>query len=91
MVRQWQTLFYHKHYSSTTLDSPTDYVLLAKAFGANGYTLARNEDIRKVVSDAFATPGTVVVDCRIGQDEFVLPMIPPGKSADDIITELEGN
>ncbi|MDE6397941.1 MAG: biosynthetic-type acetolactate synthase large subunit [Clostridiales bacterium] len=90
MVRQWQTLFYQKHYSSTTLDSPTDYVLLAQAFGAKGLTLTRNEDIAKVVSEAFATPGTVVVDCRIGQDEFVLPMIPPGKSADDIITVLEG-
>lgn len=89
MVRQWQTLFYHKHYSSTTLDSPTDYMLLAKAFGAHGFVLDKNADVDAVVQKAFATPGTVVVDCRIGADEFVLPMIPPGKSADDIITVLE--
>lgn len=89
MVRQWQTLFYNKHYSSTTLDSPTDYVKLAEAFGAKGLTLDRNENIESVVKTAFSTRGTVVVDCKITPDEFVLPMIPAGKSAEDIITEIK--
>ncbi len=89
MVRQWQTLFYDRRYSSTTLNSPTDYVMLAKAFGATGFVLDRNGEIQAAVERAFATPGTVVVDCRIGADEFVLPMIPPGKSAENIITERE--
>ena len=89
MVRQWQTLFYQKHYSSTTLDSPTDYLLLAKAFGATGLTLEKNADIEETAQRAFDTKGTVIVDCRIGADEFVLPMIPPGKSAEDIITEIK--
>ncbi|WP_251616596.1 biosynthetic-type acetolactate synthase large subunit [Pumilibacter muris] len=89
MVRQWQTLFYNKHYSSTTLDSPTDYVKLAEAFGAKGLTLDRNENIESVVKTAFSTRGTVVVDCKIMPDEFVLPMIPAGKSAEDIITEIK--
>ena len=89
MVRQWQTLFYNKHYSSTTLDSPTDYVKLAEAFGAAGLTLDRNENIESVVKTAFSTRGTVVVDCKITPDEFVLPMIPAGKSAEDIITEIK--
>lgn len=40
MVRQWQTLFYHKRYSQTTLDRKTDYVRLAEAFGATGLTIA---------------------------------------------------
>ena len=88
MVRQWQTLFYNKRYSSTTLGHPTDYVLLAQAFGATGMILERNEDAESTVKRALETPGTVVVDCRIDVDEFVLPMIPPGKSADDIITQL---
>ena len=34
MVRQWQTLFFDKHYSNTVLDRATDFVALAKAFGA---------------------------------------------------------
>ena len=36
MVRQWQTQFYGKRYSCTTLDRKTDYVKLAEAFGALG-------------------------------------------------------
>ncbi len=89
MVRQWQTLFYNKHYSSTDLFSPTDYVKLAEAFGASGLVLENNKDIDGVIQKAFSTRGTVIVDCRIYRDEFVLPMIPPGKAAEDIITEIE--
>ena len=37
MVRQWQTLFYQKHYSNTTLKRKTNFKMLAEAFGANGY------------------------------------------------------
>ena len=36
MVRQWQTLFYNKHYSNTTLNRKTDFVKLAEAFGLKG-------------------------------------------------------
>ena len=36
MVRQWQSLFFNKHYSATTLDRKTDFVKLAEAFGAKG-------------------------------------------------------
>lgn len=88
MVRQWQTLFYEKRYSSTTLNLPTDYVKLADAYGAKGFVLERNEDIESVLKKAFAIPGPTIIDCRLYSDEYVLPMIPPGKSIDDIITDL---
>ena len=88
MVRQWQTLFYGKRYSQTTLDRKTDYVKLAEAFGAKGYVLGHAEDAPKVLAQAFAQDGPVLVDCRIGQDDKVLPMIAPGKSFEDIITKL---
>ena len=44
------------------------------------------EDIESVVKKAFATKGVKVVDCIIDKDEFVLPMIPPGKNFDAILT-----
>ena len=37
------------------------------------------------------TNGPVLVDCLIDKDEMVLPMLPPGGSFDDIITEMEEN
>lgn len=88
MVRQWQGLFYDKRYSQTTLDRKTDYVKLAEAFGAKGYVIAGEADILPVLKKAFAECGPVLVDCKIGMDDKVLPMIPPGKSFDAIITKL---
>ena len=89
MVRQWQTLFYGKRYSQTTLDRRTDYVRLAEAFGAKGMTIAGEADILPVLKAAFAEPGPVLVDCKIGIDDKVLPMIAPGKSFDEIMTKLQ--
>lgn len=89
MVRQWQTLFYGARYSSTLLNLPTNYELLAKAFGATGLTIKRNEDADTIVKQAFETEGVVLVNCEIASDEMVLPMIPPGKTMDDIIEELK--
>lgn len=88
MVRQWQTLFYGKRYSQTTLNRRTDYVKLAEAFGAKGYVIAGDADVEPILKKAFAEKMPVLVDCKIGIDDKVLPMIPPGKTFDDIITKL---
>ena len=88
MVRQWQTLFYGKRYSQTTLDRKTDYVKLAEAFGAKGLVIEKPEDAEEVLAKAFREEGPVLVDCKIGIDDKVLPMIAPGKSFDSIITKI---
>ena len=87
MVRQWQTLFYKKHYSNTTLGRKTDFVKLAEAFGAKGVRTATLEEFEKAFREANEADGPVIIDCLIDCDEFVLPMPPPGGSMDDIITE----
>ena len=89
MVRQWQTLFFNKHYSSTTLNRKTDFVKLAEAFGAKGFYADTPETFTEVFRKAYATGEPCVIDCRIDPNEFVLPMLPPGGSIDDIITEKE--
>ena len=89
MVRQWQTLFYEGRYSSTTLNLPTDYKKLSEAFGAKSLSLEKDAYIEKTVKAALSTPGPVLVDCRISQDAFVLPMVPAGKTVDMIITDLD--
>ncbi len=85
MVRQWQTLFYSHHYSSTTLNRKTDFVKLAEAFGAAGCVCTTQEEFRTAFSEAYASGGVNVLDVRIDEDEFVLPMLPPGGAIDDII------
>ena len=89
MVRQWQTLFYNKHYSNTVLNRKTDFVALAKAFGADGEAVTTPEELDSAFGRAFGTDGPYIIDCKIDKDEFVLPMLPPNGSMDDIITKLE--
>ncbi len=89
MVRQWQTLFYNKHYSNSILNRKTDFPALARAFGADGEAVNTPDELDKALERAFSANGPYVIDCKIDKDEFVLPMLPPGGSMDDIITKLE--
>ena len=89
MVRQWQTLFFDKHYSNTMLDArQTDFVKLAQAFGADASRALTLEELEEALNKAFACDGPYLIDCAIDKDEFVLPMLPPGGSMDDIITRI---
>ena len=89
MVRQWQTLFFNKHYSNTVLNRKTDFPAFARSFGADGETVTTPEELDAALTRAFAAEGPYIVDCRIDKDEFVLPMLPPGGSMDDIIVKAE--
>ncbi len=87
MVRQWQTMFFENRYSQTTLNRKTDYVKLAEAFGAKALRLTDKNDLSKVLDEAFAQKGPVLVHALIDSDEKVLPMIPPGGTINDIVTK----
>lgn len=86
MVRQWQTLFFGKRYSSTILERKTDFVKLAEAFGAKAARATNIQEFEAAFADAIKHDGPYLIDTLIDQDEFVLPMLPPGGSMDDIIT-----
>ena len=89
MVRQWQTLFFDKHYSNTNLTArKTDFVKLAEAFGAEGCRATTLEELDDALTKGFACDGPYVIDCILDKDEFVLPMLPPGGSMDDIIVKI---
>lgn len=89
MVRQWQTLFYGKRYSSTVLERKTDFVKLAEAFGAKASRASTIEEFRTAFETAMKHDGPYLIDTIIDMDEFVLPMLPPGGSIEDIITTKE--
>ena len=88
MVRQWQTLFFDKHYSNTILNRKTDFIAFAKAFGADGESVKTVEELDAALKNAFSAKGPYIVECMIDKDEFVLPMLPPGGSMDDIIVKV---
>ena len=88
MVRQWQKLFYGSRFSQTDPHRATDFVRLANAFGIEGMRITKSDEIMPVLQQAMALHAPVVVDCRISPDENVLPMIPPGKTVNEIVTEM---
>ncbi len=89
MVRQWQKLFYGHRFSQTDVRKKTDYVKFAESFGAKGLRISNEKEVDNILKEAFSTPSPVVVDCQIGNDENVLPMIKPGQTYDTIMTEWE--
>lgn len=94
MVRQWQRLFYEKHFSQTTLDArKIDYVKLGESFGIKTLVIERTEDIEPVLKEALETSKTapVMIEVRIDRDINVLPMIPAGKPVINPITEIDLN
>ncbi len=92
MVRQWQRLFYNKHFSQTTLDCRhIDYVKLGESFGIQTFVIEKNEEIESVLKKAIdiSKNAPVMIEVRIDRDINVLPMIPAGKPIIDPITEID--
>lgn len=83
MVRQWQELFYGHRYSKTYLKNP-EYEAIACAFGAVGITVDKKTDVPKAIKKMLAEKKPCVVDFRVEREENVWPMVPSGKSLDEM-------
>lgn len=87
MVRQWQTLFYEKRYSNTSLNDKVDFVKLAEAMGAKAYRITKQEEVEPVLREAIALKQPVLIDCVIDSDDKVWPMVAPGAAIEDVFAE----
>ncbi len=87
MVRQWQDLFYGKRYSATVLDDGMDYVKLAEAMGAKGYRAASREEFEAALESALNDKVVAVIDCIVGSDDKVWPMVAPGAPISEAFSE----
>ena len=85
MVRQWQTCFYGRRFSQTDPHRKTDFVKLAEAFGATGYYAETIAEFKDAFEKALKADCPVWIECAIDKDERVLPMIPAGKTVNDIM------
>ncbi|MBP5251163.1 MAG: acetolactate synthase large subunit, partial [Treponema sp.] len=88
-VRMWQTLFYEKRYSNTTLDFGPEWTTLASAYGIKGYHAKNEEEFKKAFDEALDSKKPAVIDAEIFLDEMVLPMIPPGKPIDFMMLDVK--
>lgn len=87
MVRQWQSLFYGKRYSQTTLNDKVDFVKLAEAMGAKAYRITKKEEVEVILKEALSLNTPVVIECQIESDDKVWPMVAPGAPIEEVLTE----
>ncbi len=87
MVRQWQTLFYEKHYSATVLDDGVDFVKLAEAMGAEGCRVTTRQEFSEAFARALKACKPVLIDCIVDSDDKVWPMVAPGAAISEVFTE----
>ncbi len=87
MVRQWQELFFDNRLSGVDLEGNPDFVKLAEAYRVKGVHIGHVHECHAKLKEAIDYPGPVVIHAEVIKEDNVFPMIPAGKSADDMIIE----
>lgn len=85
MVRQWQDLLYDRAYSHVNMEWLPDFVKLAEAYGATGLRATKPDQLRSVIERGLATPGVVVMDILVAEEENVFPMVPAGAGLKEMV------
>ena len=100
MVMQWQDLLFNGNYANTILSlDPNnmggpenvaavypDYCKIAEGYSWEAARVYKKEDLNAAIRKMLASKKPYLLEVITEHDEHVLPFIPPGKSAEDIIT-----
>lgn len=87
MVRQWQFLFYDKNYSATKLTNP-DFVKIAKSYGIEAHRVKTFKQAKKLIAKAHKSKKPMFLEVIIDPEDNVLPMVSPGTSLSETVTEI---
>ncbi|EKJ87150.1 biosynthetic-type acetolactate synthase large subunit [Leptospira meyeri] len=85
MVRQWQELFYEERFSESQWTYNPNFVKLAEAYGIPAMRIEHKSEIDKGVEFFLKDNGSALIEVMIPAEEKVFPMIPAGKSQQDLI------
>lgn len=83
-VRQWQQLFFKERYSFTKMLNP-DFALLAQAYGIRCVTVENREDLSPAIAEMLSDDEPFLLNVHVKETANVFPMIPPGKSVQEIM------
>lgn len=83
MVRQWQQLFNDKRYSFVNITSP-DYVAVAKAYYIEAAKVDDRANLKAALKTMLDHPGAYLLECMVGKENNVFPMVPQGCSVSEI-------
>ena len=100
MVVQWEDRFYSGTRGHTILGDPENigspenldglypnFVKIANGFGLPARRIHKKEDLRPAIDEMLASDEAYVLDVVVPYTEHVLPFIPQGKSAKEILTK----
>jgi len=87
MVRQWQRMFSNGRYCETDIEDEVNYVKLAEAYGIEGFKVTSTMELKNVLESVKMGMKPIVIDCVIDKDEGVYPIVPPGKSIQQLVLE----
>ncbi|MDD5711309.1 MAG: thiamine pyrophosphate-binding protein, partial [Smithellaceae bacterium] len=84
MIRQIQDLFYDGRLSSIELAGP-DLVAIARGFGIPARRIAKDQNPTEALAEMASVQGPYLLDCEIDPDNYVFPIVPPGRANRDMI------
>ncbi|MEA3350948.1 MAG: biosynthetic-type acetolactate synthase large subunit [Chloroflexota bacterium] len=84
MVRQWQEFFFDKRYAATPITGP-DFVKLAEAHGVAARRITKPDEVFAAIEFAHETPGPVVLEFQVEEEDSVYPMVPSGAALDEMM------
>ena len=87
LVRQQQTLFFNGNLSAINNRNAVNYAAVAQAMGASGFDLNGATDPQATLQQALNTPGVVLINVPIHENEMVFPMVPPGAANKALIEQ----
>ena len=66
-----------------------DFVKVAEGMGAKAYRITKKEDVEPVLREAISLNIPVMIECQIGSDDKVFPMVPAGKPIEEAFDEID--
>jgi acetolactate synthase-1/2/3 large subunit len=100
MVVQWEDRFYNSIRGNTVLgdqddigspENPDalypDFVKIAEGYGVKGRRVIKREELREAIQEMLDHDGPYVLDVIVPFTEHVMPMIPAGKTVNEMILE----
>lgn len=88
MVRQWQQLICEKRYSGTSMHDNPDFVRVTRAFDIHAQRVTEVSEVETAVEELAASRESMLLHAVVDREENVLPMVPAGKSLDQVLTTM---
>lgn len=85
MVRQWQELNYEGRYSQSYNEALPDFVAVGKAFGWRAEMVRTPAQLEQALDRCLASREPYLLDVRVVEQANCFPMIPAGKSHNQIM------